>query len=165
MTDKTTIHVIDDDAAMRDSLAFLLDVNGFRTEVHDSADAFLGSVAADAANCVISDIRMPGMNGIELVRTLRGRGASCAVILITGHGDVALAVEAMKAGAADFIEKPFDDACAAGSDPRGARLASGGRGRKRRAQGCGGAACRIVAARAGRVAGAGGGQDQQGHCP
>jgi two-component system, LuxR family, response regulator FixJ len=115
MTDKAIIHVIDDDAAMRDSLAFLLDVNGFRTEVHDSADAFLGSVGTNAATCVISDIRMPGMNGIELMRTLKGRGASCAVILITGHGDVALAVEAMKAGAADFIEKPFDDSALLGA--------------------------------------------------
>lgn len=115
MTGKAVIHVIDDDAAMRDSLAFLLDVNGFRTELHDSAGAFLGSAGANAANCVISDIRMPGMNGIELVRTLKGRGASCAVILITGHGDVALAVEAMKAGAADFIEKPFDDAALLGA--------------------------------------------------
>jgi two-component system response regulator FixJ len=115
MTDNIIIHVIDDDAAMRDSLAFLLDVNGFRPEVHDSADAFLGSVGTSAATCVISDIRMPGMNGIELVRTLKGRGVSCAVILITGHGDVALAVEAMKAGAADFIEKPFDDSALLGA--------------------------------------------------
>jgi two-component system response regulator FixJ len=115
MTDKTTIHVIDDDAAMRDSLAFLLDVNGFRTEVHESADAFLEGVETEAANCVISDIRMPGMNGIELVRKLKGLGVSCPVILITGHGDVALAVEAMKAGAVDFIEKPFDDAVLLGA--------------------------------------------------
>jgi two-component system response regulator FixJ len=114
MTDKT-IHVIDDDAAMRDSLAFLLDVNGFRPQVHESADAFLAGVDAEAANCVISDIRMPGMNGIELVRKLKDRGVSCSVILITGHGDVALAVEAMKAGAADFIEKPFDDAVLLGA--------------------------------------------------
>jgi len=109
MNDKPTIHVIDDDAAMRDSLAFLLDVNGFRPQVFESADAFLDGIDADAVNCVVSDIRMPGLNGIELVRKLKGRGAACPVILITGHGDVALAVEAMKAGAADFIEKPFDD--------------------------------------------------------
>ena len=115
MTDKTIIHVIDDDAAMRDSLAFLLDVNGFRPQVYESADAFLGTAGTDAVNCVISDIRMPGMNGIELVRKLKSRGASCPVILITGHGDVALAVEAMKAGAADFIEKPFDDAALLGA--------------------------------------------------
>jgi two-component system, LuxR family, response regulator FixJ len=110
MSDKTVIHVIDDDAAMRDSLAFLLDVNGFAPEVYESADAFMGGVDLNSLACVISDIRMPGMNGIELVRKLKGGGSSCPVILITGHGDVALAVEAMKAGAVDFIEKPFDDA-------------------------------------------------------
>ena len=68
-----------------------------------------------ALDCVISDIRMPGLNGIELVRKLKGEGSSCPVILITGHGDVALAVEAMKAGAVDFIEKPFDDAALLGA--------------------------------------------------
>jgi two-component system, LuxR family, response regulator FixJ len=109
MTDKTVIHVIDDDAAMRDSLAFLLDVNGFKSQLYESADAFLRAMNADAVSCVVSDIRMPGMTGVELVRKLKSEGSSCPVILITGHGDVALAVEAMKAGAVDFIEKPFDD--------------------------------------------------------
>jgi two-component system, LuxR family, response regulator FixJ len=109
MSDKTVIHVIDDDAAMRDSLAFLLDVNGFRPQVYESADAFLKGTNIDVARCIVSDIRMPGMTGVELVRKLKGGGSTCPVILITGHGDVALAVEAMKAGAADFIEKPFDD--------------------------------------------------------
>jgi two-component system response regulator FixJ len=109
MSDRTVIYVIDDDAAMRDSLAFLLDVNGFEPRVYETADAFLAGVSAARPTCVISDIRMPGMNGIELVRRLKGDGSSCTVILITGHGDVALAVEAMKAGAVDFIEKPFDD--------------------------------------------------------
>jgi two-component system response regulator FixJ len=115
MNDKTVIHVIDDDAAMRDSLAFLLDVNGFNPLVYDSASAFLAESRIDASSCVVSDIRMPGMNGIELVRKLRSEGSACPVILITGHGDVALAVEAMKAGAADFIEKPFDDAVLLGA--------------------------------------------------
>ncbi|WP_426441153.1 response regulator FixJ [Bradyrhizobium genosp. P] len=110
MNDKTVIHVIDDDAAMRDSLAFLLDVNGYKSRVYETADAFLAGASAKTLSCVICDIRMPGMSGIELVRRLKREGASGAVILITGHGDVALAVEAMKAGAADFIEKPFDDA-------------------------------------------------------
>lgn len=109
MSDKTVIHVIDDDAAMRDSLAFLLDVNGFEPQVHESADAFLKGTSADVVKCVISDIRMPGMTGVELVRKLKSGGSACPVILITGHGDVALAVDAMKAGAVDFIEKPFDD--------------------------------------------------------
>ena len=108
-SDKTIIHVIDDDAAMRDSLAFLLDVNGFAPKAFESADTFLAGVDLASLNCVISDIRMPGMNGVELVRKLKGGGSACPVILITGHGDVGLAVEAMKAGAVDFIEKPFDD--------------------------------------------------------
>ena len=115
MNDKTFIHVIDDDAAMRDSLAFLLDVNGFKPLVYDSASAFLAQSRIDASSCVVSDIRMPGMNGIELVRKLKSDGYACPVILVTGHGDVALAVEAMKAGAADFIEKPFDDAILLGA--------------------------------------------------
>ncbi|WP_426420901.1 response regulator FixJ [Bradyrhizobium genosp. A] len=110
MADKPVIHVIDDDAAVRDSLTFLLDVNGYKSQVYETADAFLAGAGAGTLSCVISDIRMPGMSGIELVRKLKRQGTSSAVILITGHGDVALAVEAMKAGAADFIEKPFDDA-------------------------------------------------------
>ena len=115
MADNTVIHVIDDDAAMRDSLAFLLDVNGFRPEVFESSAGFFASATKSAPACIVSDIRMPGMNGIELVRKLKSDGVSCPVILITGHGDVALAVEAMKAGAVDFIEKPFDDAVLLGA--------------------------------------------------
>ena len=115
MNDKTVVHIIDDDAAMRDSLAFLLDVNGFKPLSYDSANVFLSEIAGDTSGCVVSDIRMPGMNGIELVRKLKSEGSACPVILITGHGDVALAVEAMKAGAADFIEKPFDDAVLLGA--------------------------------------------------
>jgi len=110
MNDKTVIHVVDDDPAMRDSLSFLLDVNGFAAKSYDSANAFLSGAVIDAPTCVISDIRMPGMNGIELVRELKRNKSGCPVVLITGHGDVALAVEAMKAGAVDFLEKPFDDA-------------------------------------------------------
>lgn len=110
MAEKTVVHVIDDDAAMRDSLVFLLDVNGFQAEAFESSTAFLSGAARNAPACIVSDIRMPGMNGIELVRKLKSDSISCPVILITGHGDVALAVEAMKAGAVDFIEKPFDDA-------------------------------------------------------
>src|ERR1700749_3608838 len=128
MSDKTTIHIIDDDAAMRDSLTFLLDVNGYAAKAWETADDFLKDDAARTSSCIISDIRMPGMNGIELVRKLRSGGSGCPVILITGHGDVALAVEAMKAGAADFIEKPFDDDALLGAirSALGARAASPG---------------------------------------
>ena len=109
MIDKTVIHVVDDDEAMRDSIAFLLDVNGFQPLVYASASAFQAESRLNASRCIVSDIRMPGMNGIELVRKLKSEGSACPVILVTGHGDVGLAVEAMKAGAVDFIEKPFDD--------------------------------------------------------
>src|ERR1700746_896650 len=109
MSDKIVIHVIGDALEMRDSLAFLLDVSGYEPQVYESASAFLKEVEVATLNCIVSDIRMPDMNGIDLVRKLKSEGSMCPVILITGHGDVALAVEAMKAGAVDFIEKPFDD--------------------------------------------------------
>jgi two-component system response regulator FixJ len=130
MSDKTVIHVIDDDSAMRDSLAFLLDVNGYKPQVYESAGAFLNQGIVNTLNCVVSDIRMPDMSGIELVRRLKNEGSKCPVILITGHGDVALAVEAMKAGAVDFIEKPFDDEALLGAirsalDARATEPASG----------------------------------------
>ncbi|MGY4230573.1 two-component system response regulator FixJ [Bradyrhizobium sp. USDA 4503] len=101
--------VIDDDAAMRDSLAFLLDVRGFCVATYETASGFLGDAASGPVDCIVSDIRMPGMSGLELVRKLKADRVDCPVILITGHGDVTLAVEAMKAGAVDFIEKPFED--------------------------------------------------------
>ncbi len=103
------VHVIDDDVAVRQSLAFLLSTAGFAVRVHDSATAFLDALPATQAGCIVTDIRMPEMDGLELQRRLRAGKVAVPVIVITGHGDVALAVEAMKAGAADFIEKPFDD--------------------------------------------------------
>ncbi|PPQ17295.1 DNA-binding response regulator [Bradyrhizobium sp. AC87j1] len=101
------ILVIDDDAAMRDSLAFLLDVNGFYVATYEAATAFLNDVASGPVDCIVSDIRMPGMSGLELVSKVKANRVNCPVVLITGHGDVSLAVEAMKAGAVDFIDKPF----------------------------------------------------------
>ncbi|MEZ0059442.1 two-component system response regulator FixJ [Bradyrhizobium elkanii] len=109
MTTRRTILVIDDDPAMRDSLAFLLDVNGFAVMSYETATDFLDHLAGSTVDCIVSDIRMPGMSGLELVRKLKADAVACPVILMTGHGDVALAVEAMKAGAVDFIEKPFED--------------------------------------------------------
>jgi two-component system, LuxR family, response regulator FixJ len=108
MTDPI-VHVIDDDDAMRDSLAFLLDVQGFAVRVYDSAQAFLDALPEVSAGCVVTDIRMPGMTGLELVRKLKQDGVAMPVVVMTGHGDVGLAVEAMKAGVVDFIEKPFSD--------------------------------------------------------
>jgi two-component system response regulator FixJ len=94
---------------MRDSLAFLLDVNGFAVELHDSATKFFEANSEAPLHCVVTDVRMPGMTGLELVQKMKRDGLHCPVIVITGHGDVALAVEAMKAGVVDFIEKPFSD--------------------------------------------------------
>lgn len=103
------IHVIDDDEAMRQSLAFLLESAGLAVQAYDSAVSFLETLDQLAPGCIVTDIRMPGISGLELVRRLRERGVALPVIVITGHGDVPLAVEAMKAGVADFLEKPFED--------------------------------------------------------
>jgi two-component system response regulator FixJ len=104
-----TVHVIDDDEAMRDSLAFLLDIRGFETALYESADAFLAALPTLARGCILTDVRMPGLSGLELVGQLKERGIALPVIVMTGHGDVPMAVEAMKAGVVDFIEKPFED--------------------------------------------------------
>ena len=103
------VHVIDDDEAMRDSLAFLLDSAGFASRTYDSALQFLSQAQDLTSGCVVTDIRMPEMSGLELVRRLTEMGIPLPVVVITGHGDVPLAVEAMKAGVVDFLEKPFDD--------------------------------------------------------
>ena len=103
------VHVIDDDEAMRDSLSFMLEAANYKCITYDSAIAFLEALHGLAPGCVVTDIRMPEMSGLELVRGLRERSLSLPIIVITGHADVPLAVEAMKAGVADFIEKPFDD--------------------------------------------------------
>jgi two-component system, LuxR family, response regulator FixJ len=103
------VHVIDDDEAIRESLAFLLESAQLDVRTYESANAFLETLSRDAHGCVVTDIRMPGVTGIELLRQLRTMGVALPVIVITGHADVPLAVEAMKSGAVDFIEKPFDD--------------------------------------------------------
>jgi two-component system response regulator FixJ len=104
------VYVIDDDESARHSLEFLLDVAGVRVRSFSSADAFLKAAPPLAGACVVTDVRMPGLNGIELAEELKRRGATTPVVVITGHADVPLAIQAMKAGVADFIEKPFDDA-------------------------------------------------------
>lgn len=111
MSQNGKVYVIDDDAAMRDSLDFLLGSAGFSVRLFDSAQAFLNQLSSLEAGCVVTDIRMPGMDGMELLRQLDlGSGArKLPIIVMTGHGDVPLAVEAMKLGALDFLEKPFDD--------------------------------------------------------
>lgn len=103
------VYVIDDDESARHSLEFLLDVAGIRVRSFASADAFLRSSPPLAGACVVTDVRMPGTSGVELAAKMSQVDAAVPVIVITGHADVPLAIQAMKAGAADFIEKPFDD--------------------------------------------------------
>lgn len=105
----TIVHVIDDDDAARDSLAFLLGTAGFKTAVYESAAKFLKAAPSLKQGCIVTDVRMPEMDGITLLRHLKQGGVSLPVIVMTGHGDIPLAVEAMKIGAIDFIEKPYDD--------------------------------------------------------
>ena len=109
MPDKPVVHVIDDDEALRESLSFLLGTAHFEVRVYDSAVRFLEGLGQAEPGCIITDVRMPGLSGLDLLRQLAALGATFAVIVITGHGDVPLAVEAMKLGAVDFLEKPFDD--------------------------------------------------------
>jgi len=108
MPNEQIVHVIDDDLAVRQSLSFLLASEDLPVRLHESAAAFLETVAAPSG-CVVTDVRMPGLDGIAFLRHLKDRGFGIPVIVMTGHADVAMAVEAMKEGAIDFIEKPFDD--------------------------------------------------------
>src|SRR6478735_1281643 len=105
----SVVHVIDDDPAMRDSLAFLLDTAGLRARVHESAVAFVDALPGIEPGCVLTDVRMPQMTGLELVRRLKELEVPLPVVVMTGHADVPLAIEAMKLGVVDFMEKPFDD--------------------------------------------------------
>ena len=109
MTIKGHVYVIDDDEAMRDSLNFLLDSSGFGVTLFDDAQGFLDALPGLAFGCVVSDIRMPGLDGIELLKRMKARHSPFPILIMTGHGDVPLAVEAMKLGAVDFLEKPFED--------------------------------------------------------
>ncbi len=110
MSSSHVVHIVDDDEAVRQSLAFMLSAAGLPVRVYESATAFLDHIADAQAGCLITDVRMPDMTGIELLRRLREKSWRSPAIVITGHGDVPLAVEAMKAGAVDFIEKPFEEA-------------------------------------------------------
>jgi len=104
-----TIHIVDDDEAVRDSLRFMLEAAECSVLAYADAASLLDRLPTLEPGCIITDIRMPGMSGLELIAALKARGAAHPVIVLTGHADVALAVEAMKAGVVDFIEKPFDE--------------------------------------------------------
>lgn len=109
MSNSPIVYVVDDDEAARKSLSFLFRSVGLAVEAYASARSFLASGDLTASGCVVTDVRMPDMNGLELLRAIRATTASLPVIVITGHGDIPLAVAAMKEGAADFFEKPFND--------------------------------------------------------
>jgi two-component system response regulator FixJ len=109
MATDAVVHLIDDDEGVRQAVAFLLATSGFAVRVYESAAAFLEALPSVQPGCVVTDVRMPGIDGLALQRELKSRAVGLPVIVITGHGDVPLAVEAMKAGAVDFIEKPFND--------------------------------------------------------
>jgi two-component system response regulator FixJ len=110
MIEDFVVHVVDDDAAVRDSLAFSLNASNFRVVTYESALDLIAQALQLAPGLIITDVRMPGMTGLELVARLKQMGVSHPIIVLTGHADVAMAVEAMKAGVIEFIEKPFDDA-------------------------------------------------------
>ncbi len=113
MSGKPTVYVVDDDAAVREALSALLSVKGYAVATFESAEAFLSGMPAAAADlkaaaCLLVDLRMPGMSGLDLHRELNRRGIRLPVVVISGHGDIPMAVAALKAGVVDFLEKPFD---------------------------------------------------------
>jgi len=114
MAHRGKVYVIDDDEAMRDSLDFLLGAADFHVTLFESAHKFLDAISTVDFGCVVSDVRMPGIDGIELLKRLKASRNVFPVVIMTGHGDVPLAVEAMKLGAVDFLEKPFEDECIIG---------------------------------------------------
>jgi two-component system response regulator FixJ len=103
------VHIVDDDEAMRDSLQFLLESADLPVRVYDSAVTFLDRLEGLEHGCVLTDVRMPQINGLEMVRRVKAAGVDLPVIVMTGHADLALAIEAMRAGVIDFLEKPFED--------------------------------------------------------
>lgn len=109
MSDQFVVHIVDDDLAVRDSLSFMLDSSGLAARTYENAAELLARIGELERGIIITDVRMPGMSGLELVARLKEQGAVHPIIVLTGHADVAMAVEAMKAGVIDFIEKPFDD--------------------------------------------------------
>ena len=108
MARECVIHVVEDDQPMRDSLVMLLEEAGYKVRAYPTAEDLMALGAATEPGCVVSDVRMPGMDGLTLLRRFRAGGSALPLILITGHGDISMAVTAMKAGAFDFLEKPFE---------------------------------------------------------
>ena len=107
-SEERLVHLVDDDASVRRSVGFMLKTSGHQVETYESGVELLKSSARLEQGCILLDIRMPGMDGLEVQQALQEKGVRLPVIVMTGHGDVGLAVKAMKAGAVDFIEKPFE---------------------------------------------------------
>ncbi len=126
MPDHWVIHVVEDDEAMRDSLVELLEEAGYKPRAYASAEEFLARGATAEPGCVVSDLRMPGIDGMTLLRRLRADGCGLPLILITGHGDVPMAVNAMRVGAVDFLEKPFEPDALLGAIAMALRVRSSG---------------------------------------
>ena len=137
LADPRTVYVVDDDASIRDALSLLLSLHGYRTATFGRAEDLLAALDETSTGCIVADIRMPGMSGIELQQALRTRGIAVPVVIITAHGDVASARAAFRADAVDFLEKPFDDRAAlaaieAGLARERERLGAGRREERRR---------------------------------
>ena len=109
-TDLRLVHLVDDDGAIRRSAGFMLKTSGYQVRSYESGIELLKTSGELSQGCILLDIRMPGMDGLEVQQALKDKGVTLPVIIMTGHGDVTLAVKAMKAGAIDFIEKPFEKA-------------------------------------------------------
>lgn len=126
MSVKPRVFIVDDDEAVRESLQALLDAKGHETTACDSAEAFLATYRPGTPGCALVDMRMPGMDGLALLEQLRTRKARLPVVMVTGHGDIALAVQAMKSGAIDFVEKPYSNETMLGVVQRALAMAGSG---------------------------------------
>ena len=127
MAQAATIFIVDDDDAVRDSLELLLEANGYAVTTFASGTAFLAHLPQARSGCLLIDVRMPGLSGIEVQQELRRRQVALPAVVITGHGDVPLAVQAMQAGAVDFIEKPYSEAAILASVERALAMGSAAR--------------------------------------
>ena len=134
MSDLFVIYVVDDDEAIRRSLSFLLKTSGYAVRLFEGGKPFLKTAADLPPGCVLLDVRMPDIDGLEVQRELRARGIMLPVIIMTGHGDIDMAVAAMKAGACDFIEKPFEKAALLGCVESARRLSAADRGANAQAE-------------------------------
>ncbi|BAI98409.1 DNA-binding response regulator [Sphingobium sp. TA15] len=134
MSEPFPIYVVDDDEAIRRSLSFMLKTSGFAVKLFEGGLPFLKEAAGLEPGCVLLDVRMPDMDGLAVQRELRDRGIMLPVVIMTGHGDIDMAVTAMKAGASDFIEKPFEKAALLGCVEAARRMAVADRGANARAE-------------------------------